>query len=567
MRSTLVAFRKTLLAALIAAGSAPASAQPLAITHDGLDCWPSDLYPILSGAFSPPDDVRSVRIYFRSEVYPDFYFVDATVQADGRLEAVLPMAAPGTPRVIYYIEAVTRAFESTRTREWDPEVSESDECRRRDPLLALFQGKIPNIVISSVRAGAPAFPPGFMTAGIVAAGSGGLGATAIVGIVAGGVAGGVVIANGGEGPPSATTTALAAPSSTSIPSGSISTAPSSTTSAPGTPPPSTTSAPTTTSTPGASTTTTAIPTTTTTTAGSPTTTTVLPPTTTSAPPTTTSTSPTTTSVPTTTSTPPTTTSTPPTTTSIPPTTTTSAPPGADMAVTISAPASARIGTLIRYQVVVRNNGPAAASGARATISLPLGVTFQSASLGSCSGFFGTVQCDLGAMAAGGTATIQIAVLTFQLGTVTASASVGANQPDPAPGNNNASATTNVTLLLRESPDSFALLSVQLDVPPGDGRDSGEVVVGSRLAGVDDTAPVELSVSSEPGEYVVEAVLTGASGRRGKWRFDFRVAPEIEVAEILVDAGSVATTEPRAVSFHTRGESGERLRFRYRLIHR
>jgi hypothetical protein len=171
------------------------------------------------------------------------------------------------------------------------------------------------------------------------------------------------------------------------------------------------------------------------------------------------------------------------------------------------------------------------------------------------------------MAAGGTATIQIAVLTLQLGTVTASASVGANQPDPAPGNNNASATTNVTLLLRESPESFALLSVQLDVPPRDGRDSGEVVVGSRLAGVDDTAPLELSVSSEPGEYVVEAVLTGGSGRRGKWRFDFRIAPEIEVAEILVDAGSVAATEPRAVSFHTRGEAGERLRFRYRLIHR
>jgi uncharacterized repeat protein (TIGR01451 family) len=238
-----------------------------------------------------------------------------------------------------------------------------------------------------------------------------------------------------------------------------------------------------------------------------------------------------------------------------------------MAVTISAPASATIATVIRYQVVVRNNGPAAASGARATISLPLSVTFQSASLGYCSGLLGSVQCNLGAMAAGGSATIQIAVLTLQLGTVTASASVSANEPDPAPGNNSASATTNVTLLLREAPDGFVRLSVHLDVPPGDGRDRGEVVVDSRLAGVDDSAPLELSVSSEPGEYVVEAVLTGASGRRGKWRFDFRLAPGIEVGEILIDAGSVASSEPRAVSFHALGEAGERLRFRYRLIQR
>jgi hypothetical protein len=44
-----------------------AAGQPLAISHDDLECWPSDLFPVLSGAVSPADDVRSVRIYFRSE--------------------------------------------------------------------------------------------------------------------------------------------------------------------------------------------------------------------------------------------------------------------------------------------------------------------------------------------------------------------------------------------------------------------------------------------------------------------------------------------------------------------
>jgi hypothetical protein len=170
------------------------------------------------------------------------------------------------------------------------------------------------------------------------------------------------------------------------------------------------------------------------------------------------------------------------------------------------------------------------------------------------------------MSAGGTATIRMTVLPV-LGTVTATASVSANEPDPSPGNNTASATTNVTLLLRESADGFVRLFVHLDVPPSDGHDGGDVIVDSRLAGVDDTAPVELSVKSEPGEYVVEAVLTRSSGRKGRWRFEFRASPGIEIGGIQVEAGDLISSEPQAVSFRIRGEAGERLRFRYRVTPR
>ncbi len=237
-----------------------------------------------------------------------------------------------------------------------------------------------------------------------------------------------------------------------------------------------------------------------------------------------------------------------------------------MSVTISAPSSVSLLSVIRYQVIVRNNGPSAASGARVTISFSALLTLQGApttTQGSCSSPPGSVQCTLGAMPAGGTATIQMTVLPV-LGTVTATASVSANEPDPSPGNNTASATTNVTLLLRESEDDFVRLSVHLDVPPSDGHDRGDVIVDSRHAGVDDTAPVELRVKSEPGEYVVEAVLTRSSGRRGRWRFEFRASPGIEIGGIQVEAGDVISSEPQAVSLRIRGEAGERLRFRYRL---
>jgi uncharacterized repeat protein (TIGR01451 family) len=219
---------------------------------------------------------------------------------------------------------------------------------------------------------------------------------------------------------------------------------------------------------------------------------------------------------------------------------------------------------IRYQVVVRNNGPATATGVRVTVSLPLGLNFQSASLGSCTGGLGSVQCSLGSMASGASVSIQINVLTIQVGTVTSTASVSANEADPAPGNNSDSATTRVTLLQRDSSGGLVTFSSRLDVPPADGHDRGQVVVGSSQLGLDDSAGVELQFRAEPGETVVEAVLTESSGRSGKWTFELRPSPAIEVVGMQVEAGELLSSDPRALSFHLRGEAGERIRFRYRF---
>jgi hypothetical protein len=524
--------RRGVLSLAAALAHTLAQAQTVSIDHDALECWPSDQYPILRANVAPLGQVRTAKIYFRAEEFPDFYFVEAAIGPDGRAEAILPLAAPGTERVVYYIEAVGLDYDTSRTTEWMPPVRGSEDCRRRDPMLALFQGDAPKIIVGSVRAGAPLFPLGFQTAGIVSAGAGGgIGAVAIGSIVAGGAAGGVLVATSGDDTAETTTTIVAGAPTTTVSSAPTTSIPASTTTISSSGPPTTSSAVSTTI-PGPTTTTSAGPTTTTTTAPSTTTTT--------APPTT-------------------------TTTSAPATTTTSRPPGADVTVAISAPATVRFGTLLVYNVRVSNNGPSPATGVRATLSFPFLLTLQSS--GFCTGGFGTFQCNFGTLAPGGSASVDILLIVLQLGVITASGSVSANEPDPVPGNNNISVTTNVTLFLREKEETHVSVTTHLEVAPGDGRDRGEIVLGSQHYGIDSTAPVELHAQGQAGENAVEAVLSAGSGRAGTWRFDFRASRAMETGTIAVDAGEVVVLEPRAVVFRVRGEAGERIRFRFRARER
>jgi hypothetical protein len=501
---------------LLALGSGAAAAQTVAISHDFIECWPSDDHPVLSARIVPPEELRAAKVYFRAEQHLDFYFVEASILPGGNVEAVLPRAAPGTERVVYYVEAVTLGFGSTRTDERTPPVADADECRRRDPLLALFDGEAPRILVRGVREGAPGVPPGFLAAGLLSGGGGGVGAAAIGAIAAGGAAGGVVVA-AGSGGETATTAASAAPPETSTP-------------------------PATTSIAGA------LPTTTTSATGSESPTTTIPVTTTAQ---TTTTVPITTTAPTTT-----------TTTAIPTSSTTSASPQADVAVSISAPSSILLGNLLTFDVQVANQGPSTATGVTLTVSFPSTLTVQSTSGGSCTGVVGSVRCDLGTLAAGASVGIQVRVLALTLGSITTTASVAANEVDPAPGNNAASVTTNVTLLLREDASETVSVVTHLDVPPHDGRDRGETLLDGRLIAIDSSAPVELRARVLEGVLVVEAVLTASGGRGGRWRFDFRGAPASD-GSIRVHAGDVLALGPGGVVFRLRGEPGERLRFTFR----
>ena len=128
------------------------------------------------------------------------------------------------------------------------------------------------------------------------------------------------------------------------------------------------------------------------------------------------------------------------------------PPSADMSITMNGPASAAFGGNVTYSLTVVNNS-ASVTAPQVSVSdtLPPGATYVSAaaSNGSCSFSAGVVNCALGGMAGGATATISV-VLNLS-DTVTNQATVvalnadGSPQTDPTPANNTATATTTVVI--------------------------------------------------------------------------------------------------------------------------
>ena len=129
---------------------------------------------------------------------------------------------------------------------------------------------------------------------------------------------------------------------------------------------------------------------------------------------------------------------------------------ADLAITKRASAgSVELGGPVTYTVTARNNGPDAAPGVTVTDTLPSGATLMSSSPGTCTGT-PIVTCNVGTLASGASATIELVVTMTAAGSKTdvatvrsqalanaARAASGAGDPNAA--NDSASATTIVGL--------------------------------------------------------------------------------------------------------------------------
>jgi len=121
----------------------------------------------------------------------------------------------------------------------------------------------------------------------------------------------------------------------------------------------------------------------------------------------------------------------------------------DLAVTkTDSPDPVNVGDNLTYIIAVANHGPES-TDVTLTDTLPPQVTFVSAtpSQGSCNEAGGTVTCNLGAMASGGSATVTIVVnipLTTPAGTVLRNtAQVSGTRPDPDLSNNTSTEETTV----------------------------------------------------------------------------------------------------------------------------
>ncbi len=189
---------------------------PENIEHQELECLVRDMFPIVDADISPGDEVQTSRVYFRSDKYPDFYYVEMVAKNPtiDDFRAVLPKPGAETERIYYYLEAIDSNFDSLQTPEFDPAVLDVEDCDV-DP-AAMYNGADPEIVIGATTGGAAAIPPGFQALGITgfvssigvlttvggaAAATGGIVSTGLVLVVAGGTAaaaGTVVVTTTGE---------------------------------------------------------------------------------------------------------------------------------------------------------------------------------------------------------------------------------------------------------------------------------------------------------------------------------------------------------------------------------
>ena len=121
-----------------------------------------------------------------------------------------------------------------------------------------------------------------------------------------------------------------------------------------------------------------------------------------------------------------------------------APPLIDLAVTkVDTPDPAKLNGQITYTMVVTNNGPDTATQVTAADPLPAGTSFVSVSStqGTCANNGGLIQCSIGTLAKGASATVTLVVTATQVGTVTNEVTVVGHEAESNTANNRASATT------------------------------------------------------------------------------------------------------------------------------
>ncbi len=194
---------------------------PEAIGHDEIECLTHEHFPQVDAIIEPGLSVQTSRVYFRSDKYPDFYYVEMAKENPtvDDFRAILPKPSLETEVIYYYIESVDSNFDSLQTAEFAPEVIETTECARRGA-VAWFTGEDPGIIVGATTVGLAAVPAGFSAVGIsgfvnslgvlttiggvTAASGGALGTTGLVLVVGGGTAaaaGATIAATGTEASP------------------------------------------------------------------------------------------------------------------------------------------------------------------------------------------------------------------------------------------------------------------------------------------------------------------------------------------------------------------------------
>jgi hypothetical protein len=161
------------------AATQPPSAGGLQVDVDPTAaCILAGQYPVFQGAIVPPEGVTRSRLFFRSSLSPELYYVEALQEERGRYVARLPRPRLNAGPIIFYLEATGSDFAPGRSAEGNAiVVRKIEQCPQDRKGVPVAPGGGPVSVFDV--AGNPAFPAGFEgVAGGVAAASAGVGAAA-----------------------------------------------------------------------------------------------------------------------------------------------------------------------------------------------------------------------------------------------------------------------------------------------------------------------------------------------------------------------------------------------------
>jgi uncharacterized repeat protein (TIGR01451 family) len=181
--------------------------------------------------------------------------------------------------------------------------------------------------------------------------------------------------------------------------------------------------------------------------------------------------------------------------------------GADLALNFTGPAQVNENSTFVCTFTVTNNGPSDAANVVLSDVLPVGLTFQSASIGSASVVNGTLSLSLGTVANGATVT---GTLTFSVAdegaTLTNSPSVGSPTSDPVPGNNSQSLTTAVVDPAVQATGGFTLSLVE---HTGSGKQTVATFVDP--AGAEKLADYSATINWGDGSTSNGSIAKGSNG--------------------------------------------------------
>ena len=122
-------------------------------------------------------------------------------------------------------------------------------------------------------------------------------------------------------------------------------------------------------------------------------------------------------------------------------------PVMDLAVSMAVPATLNVGNALTNTITITNLGPDSANGVLLTNTLPAGVTFVSAWVSQGNVIptgVGQVICNLGSLAAAGSATVVVVTVPSVTGSFVNAVSVVGGEEDLNPANNSAEAKTTVS---------------------------------------------------------------------------------------------------------------------------